>query len=176
MLPWPRSGDPLCGSDFGAGALWRQTCGRATCAERCLSPLSVISATRKSMNIVLDGSAAAASHLIPCSWSPAFAGMTEERSVLDGDDHLVRADEAELAADHLVGEVGIGAARVEQSGAVLEAGAVGVERGQLDQLFLLLPAIIAPAQDAVRTDDRVAEEVGDDQQSERGQRRLPDNL
>src|SRR5206468_3158213 len=53
---------------------------------------------------------------------------------------------------------------------------LGGERGELDLLFLLLAAIVAPAQYAVGADDRIAEEVGDDEQSERRHGRPPDDL
>ena len=53
------------------------------------------------------------------------------RSV-ERDDHFVGTDQAELAADHFVGEIGIGAARIEQLGAMREPRALGVELRELD--------------------------------------------
>ena len=53
-------------------------------------------------------------------------------AIVERDDHLVGADEAELAPDHLVGEVGIGVARIEQSRAVGEPRPLGLELGELD--------------------------------------------
>src|SRR4051812_7415527 len=97
-------------------------------------------------------------------------------SVLDGDDDLVGPDQAEILADQLLGEIRVGAARVEQLGAVREARALVDERGELDLPLLLLPAIVAPAQYAVRADDRIAEEIGDDEQGERRYGGPPDDL
>jgi ABC-type uncharacterized transport system YnjBCD ATPase subunit len=47
---------------------------------------------------------------------------------------------------------------------------------QHSQLLGFLAAIITPAQYAVRTDDGIAHEIGDDQQGERRQRRPSDHL
>ncbi len=53
---------------------------------------------------------------------------------------------------------------------------LGVEIGELDQPFGLLAAIVALAQDAVGAHDRIAEEIGDDEDGEGRERRPPDRL
>ena len=78
---------------------------------------------------------------------------------------LVGTDEAELAADQLLGEIGIGMARIEQMGAVGEPRSLRLELGELAAFDGLLPAVIAPGEHAVRADDGGAEEVGDDRAS-----------
>src|SRR3546814_19414312 len=60
-----------------------------------------------------------------------------EELLRDLDDHFVRANDAQLAPHHLVGEVGIGAARVEQVRPVRQPGPLFLELGE-DQALLLL--------------------------------------
>src|SRR3546814_4760637 len=84
-----------------------------------------------------------------------------EELLRDLDDHFVRANDAQLAPHHLVGEVGIGAARVEQVRPVRQPGPLFLELGEDQALLLLQAPIVAPGEDAVGADHGIAEEVGD---------------
>src|SRR4051812_17318742 len=77
-----------------------------------------------------------------------FGGLLVHR-----DDHLVGADEAELAMDHLLGEVGIGMVGVEQLRAVGEPRPLVLELGEPGALDRPGAAIIAPGEDSVLADD-----------------------
>ena len=52
--------------------------------------------------------------------------------LLERDDDFVGADQAEVAADQLVGHVGVGLARVEQRRAVAKLALLRLELGKLD--------------------------------------------
>ena len=83
---------------------------------------------------------------------------------------------SELALDRLLDHVGVSAARIEQGGAMGEPHLLGVQLGELDLPLGLLAAIVAPAQNAVGAHDRIAEEIGDDEDGEGGQGRSLDRL
>lgn len=89
---------------------------------------------------------------------------------------LVVADLTGVAADELVGEIGIDAARIEQVDPVLHFGALDLERRELDLPLLMQPRIIAPGEQPVRPEQRIAREIGDHENSERRRDRGTQNV
>src|SRR5688572_28017738 len=75
---------------------------------------------------------------------------------------FVLADDTEVAANELVGKVGIDAARVEQRDLLFERGLLGGERLGLMRQLDLLGLVATPGQEARAAVDRVIGEIGGD--------------
>ena len=87
-----------------------------------------------------------------CSAQRRPDGAGRRGLAVERDDHLVGTDQAELAADQLLGEIGIGVARIEQLRAMGEPRPLGLELGELDAALGLGAAIIAPGEHAIVAD------------------------
>src|SRR3546814_621576 len=109
---------------------------------------------------------------VPMAANRQGRNMAESRGPLfrNLDDDLVGADETEFAAHHSLRKIGVGAARIEQLRAMRETRLLLLEMGELDRTLLLEPAIITPRQNAVRSHDRIAQKIGDDQHGQRWER------
>ena len=71
------------------------------------------------------------------------------KSVFQRHHDLVGPDQPEVLADHFVGEIGVGPARVEQFRLVPEPVALGLEHCKLCPAFLELLGIAVPGEQAV---------------------------
>ena len=90
------------------------------------------------------------------------------RSLVERDDYLIGTHEAQLVAHHLVGEVRIGLARIEQSGTMPKLRLLDFELSELRFPHLQVVVIATPGKQAVRTRDRIAGKIADDDDRKRG--------
>ena len=104
------------------------------------------------------------------------ASGSGNRSSVERDDHLVGTDHAEVFASQLVGEIGIGMARVEQVRAMLQLRLLLLQLRKIGVALLESAMVAAPGEDPVRPGNRVAREGSDDDQREGRKRRAPDEL
>lgn len=99
--------------------------------------------------------------------APPIPQRRRRRISVDKEDMLVAADLAGVAADQLVGKVGIDALRVEQLDAIFQLRTLDVERRKLDLPLFMQPRIIAPGEKPIGAEQRIAGEIGDHENSQR---------
>ena len=96
-----------------------------------------------------------------------IAGATASPASVERNDDLVRTDEPELVADHFIGEIGIGLARIEKLGAVTKRRFFRLEPRQLRLPSLQVAVVSAPGEQTVRPGNSIAGEIADDDQCKR---------
>src|SRR4051794_34722254 len=98
------------------------------------------------------------------------------RSLVEGDDHLIGADKAEVLAHQLVGHVRIGLARVEKRRMMAQLRALCLELREFNLALLQRAMVPSPGEDPVGPGDRVAGEGPDDDQRQRRRSRAANEL
>jgi hypothetical protein len=94
--------------------------------------------------------------------------------VFEWNDNLVGTDQAKVTTHHLIGQVRIGLAWIQQCRAMLELGAFRLKFGKLGLAHFKLLRIAAPGKQAVGTSDRMTGKGADDEQRHGGPHRPAD--